>query len=68
MPICNVNDSIKNRLMYLLKPDWSIVEIEKVALTRLNENYKWLKIDDNAKKIANGNDSLFKVSRDSIAN
>ena len=68
MPICNVNDSIKNRLMYLLKPDWSKVEIENFSITRLNEHYKWLRIDENAKKIANGNDSLFKVSRDSIAN
>jgi hypothetical protein len=67
-PSCNLNDSIKNRLFYLLNPEWTSFEIEYSANVRLNENYEWLRIEEKAIEISKGNDSIFRVSKDSIKN
>jgi hypothetical protein len=65
---CNVNDSIKNQFLYLLKPGWTALELNNFGMAKVNENYTWLKIDEKAREIAKDNDSLFLLAKDSIVN
>jgi hypothetical protein len=63
---CNVNDSIKNRLLYLLIPKWTKDEIEDYITKKVRKNYEWYNIEKTAKSVSKGNDSLNKVSVDSL--
>jgi hypothetical protein len=63
---CNINDSIKKRMLYLLNWEWSKKEIEDYLLIYIDNHKILFDIDNKAQKISNGNDSLFKVAKDSI--
>ena len=65
-PNCNVNDSIRNRLLYLLIPKWTQFEIDNYATKKVADYDK--RINYQATNISNGNDSIFKVAKDSIIN
>jgi hypothetical protein len=63
---CNVTDSIKKRILYLLDWKWTDEEIQNYLNNQIKEHYDWFEIGKNATKIANGNDSLFKKAEDSL--
>lgn len=65
---CNVNDSVKKRLLYLLIPEWTKAEIDNYINKEVNKRYDWYDIEKTAKSISKGNDSLYKVSIDSLVN
>jgi hypothetical protein len=65
---CNVTDSVKRRLIYLLNPEWSNEEINYYLDADINKSRNWYEVDERAKSVSLGNDSLFKVSVDSIIN
>jgi hypothetical protein len=63
---CNINDSIKSRLLYLLTPQVTEQELNDFAEREVKENYDSYKIEDKAKYIAKENDTLYKKTVDSI--
>jgi hypothetical protein len=63
---CNVNDSIKKRLRYLLRWQWTKNEINEYYKKNLDTYKNIYLVDEKARKISNGNDSIYKISKDSI--
>ena len=63
---CNVNDSIRIRLLHLLNWEWTKEEIDDYLNKDLVKNKDRYAIDKKAKDVALGNDSLYKISVDSI--
>jgi hypothetical protein len=65
---CNITDSIKRRLIYLLNWRWTKDEIKDYYKKKL-VNYKDVYfIEEKTKKVSKGNDSLYKIVKDSIEN
>jgi hypothetical protein len=63
---CNVNEAIKNRVLYLLDWQWSQSEIDSNLNTINIDRYKqWFNYDDKVKVIQHGEDSLHDMAIDS---
>lgn len=65
---CNVTDSVKNRLLYLLNWQWTKEELNHALKINLDKNSEIFRIEERAKIASKGNDSLYKVATDSIEN
>jgi hypothetical protein len=63
---CNVNDSIKRRLLYLLNWQWTKQEVDTFFNRDIKAGREWSWIEKTAKEIAKGNDSLYKAASDSL--
>lgn len=65
---CNVTDTVKKRLLYLLKNEWSKQELDAYFRKDLEEHKRIYQIDERIKEATNGVDSLKAHARDSIIN
>jgi hypothetical protein len=63
---CNVNDSLVNKILYLLNWEWTEKEIKEYLEKDLVEHEGQYKIQKRAKAFAKGNDSLYKYALDSL--
>jgi hypothetical protein len=63
---CNINDSIRQRILHLLNWEWTKLEIEEYLKKYMEDRKSLFNIEGKAKEVSKGNDSLFKVSLDSI--
>jgi hypothetical protein len=63
---CNVTDEVRKRMLYHLDWRWSKDEIENYLERYFNEYKSYFRVDTLAKIASKGNDSLYKVSYDSI--
>ena len=66
VPGCNVTDSVKRRLLYLLHWEWSTIELNEYADRQIIAHKDMYKIDGRAKSVSKNNDSLYKIAADSI--
>lgn len=62
----NITDSLKQRLLYLIKSDWTKQEIADYLHRYIEKNKADFEIDAKSSVMAKGNDSVFKRVRDSI--
>ena len=63
---CNVNDSVKRRLLLLLNWKWTDDEIENYLNETITRLGKFYRIEERSKAVSKGNDSLYKHAKDSI--
>jgi hypothetical protein len=63
---CNVDDTIKKRLLYLLNWEWTEAEIENYLVRKIGNHQGKYGVDFDANQIAKGNDSVFRKAKDSI--
>jgi hypothetical protein len=63
---CNVNDSIINRLRYLLNWQWTKNEVEIYYKKKLVTYEKIYQIEQISRQISKGNDSIYLATKDSI--
>jgi hypothetical protein len=63
---CNVNDSIKKRLRYLLRWQWTKDEIEAYYTKKLITYKKIYQVEEKSSQISKGNDSIYIHVKDSI--
>lgn len=65
---CNVTDSIRKRILYLLNWQWTKDEIENYLTEYVAERKDFYRIEKRASEVSKGNDSLYKKAKDSIIN
>lgn len=64
---CNVNEAIKNRVLYLLDWQWSQSEIDSNLNTiNINRYKQWFNYDEKVKVIQRGEDTLHDMAIDSV--
>jgi hypothetical protein len=63
---CNVDDTVKNRLLYLLNWEWTEAEIENYLVMEIGNHQGKYGVDFYANQLAKGNDSIFRKAKDSI--
>lgn len=63
---CNVNDTLKKRLVHLVKWQWTKTEINHYVSESLKENYDGFEIESNAKNISKGNNAAYIKAVDSL--
>jgi hypothetical protein len=65
---CNVSDSIKNRLLYLLNWQWTKEELDEYLAKDLSDHVNLYNISKRAKLVSRNSDSLYKIAYDSFHN
>jgi hypothetical protein len=65
---CNITTAVKKKLLYCLDWHWTKEEIDTYCERELRESKDFYRIEEKARDIAKGNDTLYKVSYDSIKN
>jgi hypothetical protein len=65
---CNITTSVRKRLTYLLRWQWTQAEINNYYAEKLVIHKNVYLINETANKIANGNDSMYIKAKDSIEN
>jgi hypothetical protein len=63
---CNVDDSVRRRIIELLHWEWTEMEVENYVEGYFMEYESFLKVKENAQKLSKGDDSLYKRVYDSI--
>jgi hypothetical protein len=63
---CNVTDKVRKKMLYHLDWRWTKKEIDAYIEVYFNDVKNFYRVDTLAKIASNGNDSLYKVSYDSI--
>jgi hypothetical protein len=65
---CNITDSVKKRLLYLLHWEWTKEEINEYLRKNIKHNKGFYEIEKRALSVSTNNDSLYKIAYDSIVN
>jgi hypothetical protein len=65
---CNVIDTLKKRLLYLLEWQWTKQEVNDYLEKDIKANQSIYNIEKRAKAVAKHSDSLYKIAYDSIRN
>jgi hypothetical protein len=63
---CNVNDSVRKRIIELLNWEWTNREVDNYLEEYFMGYEAFFKVKENANKLSKGNDSLYKKAYDSI--
>ncbi len=67
VPGCNITDTLRKRILYLLHWEWSKQEIADYLRKDIEAHKNTYNIEKRARDIASGDDSLYKKAVDSIA-
>jgi hypothetical protein len=65
---CNVNDSVKRQLLYLLNSKWTKNEIDTYIDKDIKDGYESYQIEKRTTEESNGNDSLYYLAKNKIIN